>query len=412
METKLPDSVPTFVSLFAGAGGLDLGLEAAGWRCAYASDNYGPAVETLQANAGRHTGNRRSAFASAMIEQADVTGLTPGDVLSRAGLCRGGAQLLAGGPPCQSWSSAGHQRGFDDPRGRLFDDFVRIANGLDVRWLIVENVRGLLTARGADGQPGSALASIRKRLLDVGFQTAVSLLNAADYGVAQRRVRLFIIGFRSGDVPHFPVPTHARLSNDRQVKGWVTLGQALASISPLTGDEVIRPNARLEAELADIGPGSGIKSPGKSERTRPGGHWGYKQGCFVADIMQSARTVTASPQQDWIRDPVHGMRRLTPRECAALQGFSPDWRFIGSAATRYKLIGNAVPPPLGQAIGAALLRQIDPNPASPPDLRELLPLPPKLQSHIRYTEREEASNGASRRCGLARRNIPPAATGA
>lgn len=102
------------------------------------------------------------------------------------------------------------------------------------------------------------------------------------------------------------------------------------------------------------------------------------------------------------------MRRLTPRECAAIQGFSPDWRFIGSAATQYKLIGNAVPPPLGEALGAALLQQACPNPASPPDLRELLPLPPKLQSHIRYTEREEASNGASRRRGPAWRNVQSA----
>lgn len=133
MEKKLSESPSTFVSLFSGAGGLDLGLEASGWNCAYASDNYGPAVQTLQANAGRRIGHRRFAFAGAVIEQADVTDLTPGEVLSRAGLSKGGAQLLVGGPPCQSWSSAGHQMGFDDPRGRLFDDFVRIANGLDVR---------------------------------------------------------------------------------------------------------------------------------------------------------------------------------------------------------------------------------------------------------------------------------------
>jgi DNA (cytosine-5)-methyltransferase 1 len=317
--------------------------------------------------------------------------------------------LLAGGPPCQSWSSAGHQQGFEDPRGRLFDDFVRIASELDVRWLVMENVRGLLTARGPDGQPGSALAYIRGKLLKAGFQTTVTLVNAADFGVPQRRVRLFIVGFRAGDPPPFPSPTHEKPSSQHEFiqrkRPWISLGTALAVLPPVCGDDIIRPSGRLAFELASIESGSGVKSPGKAERTRPGGHWGYKQGAFVADLEQSARTITANTQQDWIRDPKLGLRRLCPRECAAVQGFPQDWKFEGTRAVQYRLIGNAVPPPLAYAIGSslkghALAKQ---EVKAHVDLGALLPLPDQLRSAIEYTAREERANGPSRRATQNRR---------
>lgn len=353
-------SDPTFISVFSGAGGLDLGLEQAGWNCVYASDLDAAAVATLEANRGFRLGRVRKAFADAFLEQADVRSVSAKELLAKAGVARGSVPLLAGGPPCQSWSSAGHQHGFKDPRGRLFDDFIRLADGLDVRWLLLENVRGLLTARGPDGQPGSALAHVRKLLLNAGFQTTVTLANAADYGVPQRRVRLFMIGFRSGDPPPFPIPTHSKRPDleSPSRKAWVRMGKALSDLSPLTADEVQRPTEKLAIELKDVKPGSGVKSPGKSEVTRPGGHWGYKQGAFVADLLQSARTVTANSQQDWIRDPKLGLRRLCPRECAALQGFPPSWKFEGSRSVKYRLIGNAVPPPMARAIATSLRQYV------------------------------------------------------
>jgi DNA (cytosine-5)-methyltransferase 1 len=385
---------------------LDLGLEMAGWHVAYATDHDTQAIKTLRTNAGLPIGRRRKAFNGAFIEQADVRNLTAGDILAKAGLRKGEVPLLAGGPPCQSWSSAGHQLGFDDPRGQLFDDFVRIANGLDVRWLLLENVRGLLTARGPDGRPGSALGHIRRRLLDAGFQTTVELLNAADFGVPQRRVRLFMIGFRAGDTPHFPEPTHAK-APELRLKEWVPLSRALAQAKGLKAAEIIRPTAKLAEELANILPGSGVKSPGKSERTRPGGHWGYKQGAFVANPSQPARTVTASTAQDWIKDARHGLRRLCPRECAAIQTFPPEWNFDGNAQSQYRLIGNAVPPSLAKAIGESLLADFRRRgeDAEAAKLDRLLPLSARLIYHVEYTAREDASNGQSRRAAPNKRAV-------
>lgn len=393
----------TFVSLFSGAGGLDLGLEMAGWTCAYASDLEKTAADTLDAARGVALPAGGKVMAHAFVERADVRTLTAGSILARAGLAKGGVQLLAGGPPCQSWSSAGHQLGLDDPRGRLFDDFVRIAGALDVRWLLLENVRGLLTARGPDGVPGSALTYIRQKLLKAGFQTTVMMLNAADYGVPQRRVRLFMVGFRAGDAPAAPVPTHAKLADLSGMRPWVTMREAVAAVEPLNADEIIRPNEKLAAQLALIPPGQGVKSPGKSERTRPGGHWGYKQGAFVADLDLPARTVTASAQQDWVKDPVLGLRRLCPRECAAIQTFPHDWPFHGKFVSQYKLIGNAVPPTLARAVGAALAGVVIDPAATRTRFAGLLPLSPQLAYHVAYTVRDEASNGESRRAAPSKR---------
>lgn len=401
---------PSFVSLFAGAGGLDLGLVQSGWTCAYASDIDAAAVSTLVRNRGfAMAGGKRKTMSDAFIERADIRTLTARDVLAKAGARRGSLQLLAGGPPCQSWSSAGHQHGFADPRGQLFEDFVRLAGGLDVRWLLLENVRGLLTARGPDGRPGSALAHIRQRLLKAGFQTVVSLLNAADYGVPQRRVRLFLLGFRAGDPPPFPAATHAKTVDLLAAAGrlpWVTLGEALRGLGPLSPDEVIRPNPTLAAQLEAVRPGQGVKSPGKREATRPGGHWGYKQGAFVADLEQPARTVTANAQQDWIKDPALGLRRLCPRECAALQTFPAGWVFEGTRVAQYRQAGNAVPPLLAQAIGTRLLRHCRRQGSAPSnglDTDVLLPLPPQLLAHIDYTVRDERANGEARRAAPSRR---------
>jgi DNA (cytosine-5)-methyltransferase 1 len=397
-------AVHHFISLFSGAGGLDLGLEEAGWVCRYASDVDKAAVASLQANQGYTLRNGKRAFGDSFIERGDIRELRSQEVLGKAGMKRGDVALLAGGPPCQAWSSAGHQLGFNDPRGELIRDYVRIASEIDARWLLFENVRGLLTARGPDGLPGSALRLVRESLLRAGFQTAVGLLNAADYGVAQRRVRLFMIGYRRGDEPGFPSPTHAKESSgyDPRALPWVTLGEAVSRIDHLQPDEIIRPNESLAAQLQPLRPGTGVKSPGKKESTRPGGHWGYKQGAFVADLQQSARTVTASSQQDWIKDPIHGLRRLCPRECAAVQSFPPDWCFSGAFTSQYKQIGNAVPPLLAEALGGELLRQLDgERVAADWSAHSLSPLPKQLESAIQYTIREERANGASRKA------VPP-----
>jgi DNA (cytosine-5)-methyltransferase 1 len=396
--------MPEFVSLFSGLGGLDLGLEAAGWRCVFATDIDAQAIESLNVNKGFLLKNGITYLDGAKVERADIRNLSGKDILSMVSRRRGDIALLAGGPPCQSWSSAGHQLGFDDPRGRLIGDYLRVASELDCRYLLFENVRGLVTARGADGVPGSALAWLRERLFARGWQTRVELVNAADYGVPQRRVRVLLMGFRAGDTPHVPPPTHAKAGSAGGLLPWRTLGACLAELTPLAEPEIIRPTGKLASELSAIIPGSGVKSPGKRETTRPGGHWGYKQGAFVADVALPARTVTANSQQDWIKDPTHGLRKLTPRECAAIQTFPPGWVVPGTRNDQYRLVGNAVPPRLAYRVGTALLKSCDGTERAK-GWTMLAPLPDRLQAAIDYTQREELKNGSSRRQAPAKRRV-------
>lgn len=390
-------------SLFSGLGGLDLGLEAAGWDCVYASDIDPRAVESLEANRGASLRNGRRFMQDTHVELGDVRRVRGEEILARAGERRGGITLLAGGPPCQSWSSAGHQLGFDDPRGQLIKDYLRIASELDCRYLLFENVRGLVTARGPDGIPGSALAWLREQLFERGWQTHVELFNAADYGVAQRRVRVVLVGYRAGDLPQLPEASHSKAEEHGKAP-WVTLGDCIGALKPLEADEIIRPTGKLAIDLKTIKPGSGVKSPGKAEATRPGGHWGYKQGAFVADPAIPARTVTANPQQDWVRDARHGLRRLTPRECAALQSFPEDWIVAGRRVDQYRLIGNAVPPRLAEAVGTSLLSSCE-GVARSKKWAAPAPLSDRLQSAIEYTRREERRNGQSRRDAPVKRRV-------
>lgn len=379
------------ISLFSGLGGLDLGTEEAGFECLYASDVDPMATKSLLANQGFTLKSNRKFLGNAQIETCDIRDTLGKHLLNKLGKRRGEVDLLTGGPPCQSWSSAGRQRGFKDPRGQLLFEYLRMAEELDCRFLLFENVRGLLTARGDDGIPGSALARLRLELLMRGWQTSVQLLNAADYGVPQRRVRLFVLGYRSGDEPKLPNPSH------KKADGWISLGEAICSLPPPTQDELMFPSDKLATELRLLPNGTGVKSPGKKETTRPGGHWGYKQGAFIANPDLPARTVTANLQQDWIRDKKYGIRRLTARECATLQSFPLGWAIVGARADQYRLIGNAVPPMLAEAVAYPLLDALASGEQMATPIYELKPLPAKLQECIKYTTREEERNGLSRR---------------
>lgn len=401
--------MPTFLSLFSGAGGLDLGLERAGWDCRYASDIDPVAVETLKINFMNNIGRRSTSKAARVVEVADVQQLRGRELLSQIGMSYGDAPLMAGGPPCQSWSSAGHQKGLDDPRGQLFRDFIRISDECGCRVILFENVRGMLTARGPEGEPGGALRLIRETMWAHGYRSAVELLNAADFGVPQRRVRLYLVGFRDTPAPMFPEPTHTRPDTSEPLLAarrnpWVPMQDALLSKQQLHDDEYIAPSPKMAKRLHGLRPGQGIKSVGKRETTRPGGHWGYMQGGFVADPTLPARTVTASAQQDWVRLEDGNYRRLCPRECARLQTFPESWVFTGNRAAQYRQIGNAVAPEMGRILGRVILEMLRESRSVEGDFDPGM-LPVHLQSHVRYTRREHERNGASRLAAPDRRRV-------
>ena len=393
-----PRSAPTVVDLFAGAGGLSGGLERAGFHSLAVVDNDPTAVETLKAtrdSAVTVPGSDRTYLEGSNVVLGDIRELTAGDLIGTAKGRRKKLDLVAGGPPCQPFSSAGKQRGLADPRGSLFRDFVRIVDELDPKYVLFENVRGLLTAKGPSGRSGEALSIIQTCFEEIGYACKFAILNSADHGAAQRRVRLFMFGVKGRSLPDFPRQTHAKQGRTGDLfapEPWLGLGAALKRMARPPLEELVFPSGSRESALRALLPGTGLKSGGIVESNRPSGHWGYRQDSFLADCDLPARTIRTATTPDWILDEEHGLRRLHWTECAQLQGFDPRWQFRGTVAAKFRQIGNAVEgttaEALGLAVRSALSRRAKASASEP--------WPDYFKQRIQYTEMEERVNGRVR----------------
>jgi DNA (cytosine-5)-methyltransferase 1 len=191
-ETKGTDVRPTAVSLFTGAGGLDIGIEQAGFRTVAAVECDDDCVETLRLNQRRgitippsdeHRYLAETAISHKKVEDVEASDLRP-DIAG----AKWAPDLVVGGPPCQPFSSSGSMLSVADPRGRLFEHFVRLTEALQPRFVLFENVRGLVTACGPKKEPGEALMMVKDAFEKAGYATRFALLNAADHGCPQRRV--------------------------------------------------------------------------------------------------------------------------------------------------------------------------------------------------------------------------------
>lgn len=406
IDNNPTDTRPTVIDLFSGAGGLTGGLEAAGWRTIATVDCNADSVETLRRTRTARIPIPHSRYCyleGAILLEKDIAEVSAADLRPKGANSRWRPDLLVGGPPCQPFSSSGLMRSLEDPRGRLFLHFVRLAQELRPRFVLFENVAGLVTAKSLEGKPGGVLRLVQRAFERIGYACRFELLNAADYGAAQRRVRLYMIGSRGEELPPFPVPTHGRLSNgaldDR--KPWRTLEGFLAQQPEPLESEIVRPSANRSTELASLRPGTGLRALGIVEANRPGGHWGYRQDCFVADVALPSRTIRAASTPDWIRSRDGSLRRLTWRECAGLQGFPPRWPFYGTLASRFRQIGNAVQSDVAVAIGRTLFEAAARTRRRTNVLS--LPWPPSFHKRVRYTAMEEIVNGevrAAARLGL------------
>jgi len=375
-----------YVSLFSGAGGLDIGLERAGLQAVSLCEVEPQFCQTLRANRDRQCSDGRAYFADSEIFERDIQTLSGRELAGDRAI-----ELVVGGPPCQSFSSSGKQKSILDPRGSLVLDFLRIVDEIRPKAFLFENVRGLVTARDASGEPGGVIRDLFQRFWQIGYSCRATLLNSADYGSYQRRVRCFIIGTKQGRPPHFPAPTHQKQA-DLFSTPWRSLREFLERYADRDRENYTFPTPALAAELSPLPNGTGLKSRGKSEKTRPGGHWGYRQGTFIADLTQPARTVTGSSSQDWVR--WNGdLRRLTLREVMLLQGFPGDWEICGTKAQQFKQVGNAVPTVFGELLGQTLAEFLQNYPTSPP---VPLDLPRAFEGYISYTKKDHAKNVASR----------------
>lgn len=357
------------ISLFSGAMGLDLGLEAAGsgLRTAVALELNSVAVETIRLNRPKLS-----------VINLPIQKVTTDEVLKQAGLKVGEAFLVTGGPCCQSFSTAGKRESLGDKeRGGLFRHFKRVVREAQPRFFIMENVKGILSAavrhrplneRGPgwlplsrDEELGSALRVIRRELANLGYAVIFGLLNCADYGVPQKRYRVVFIGSRDGELINLPTPTHAEFANGKAE--WITLRYALKGLNEKKPEFVGFAPERLDL-LKQLQAGQNwMDLPKKLQRRALGAaykSWGGRCGfCRRLDWDEPSPTLTTAPdgRATTLCHP-RELRPLTVGEYARLQQFPTHWQFVGSTRQKYIQIGNAVPTGLGYAIGKALLKTV------------------------------------------------------
>ncbi len=350
------------ISLFSGAMGLDLGLEAAGMTITVSQDFDPSCCKTMEANDKNYIpGDIRELIA----QDSECRFL-----FRKSGLLPGEAFLVAGGPPCQPFSTAGKRLAIADPRGSLFREFVHVVKKVRPRFFIMENVKGLLSAAVRpvkDGSkptseeelPGSVFEIIKNEFNELGYKITYGILDAVHYGTPQFRERLIILGSRDHENIFLPVPTHFPVHQDPAYR-WKTLYEAIGDLEDNPGPYGSFSPERLKY-LREVPPGGNWRDlPESIKPLAMGGAFnsgGGKVGFYRRlDYEQPAPTIVTSPVQKatMLCHPVKD-RPLSVREYARIQQFPDDWVIVGTTAACYKQIGNAVPIGLGKAIGQALL---------------------------------------------------------
>lgn len=321
------------ISLFSGAGGLDLGFEKAGFNISMANEYDKGIWATYEAN---H---------SAPLIKGDIRNIKDTDFPNKI-------DGIIGGPPCQSWSEAGSLRGINDSRGQLFFDYIRILKNKQPKFFLAENVSGMLASRHSE-----AVKNIIQQFEDCGYNLTLTLVNAADYGVPQDRKRVFYIGFRK-DLKidfKFPNPTTPN------AKDKLTMKDAIGDLvdTPVPALPKNKTNGDLEIPNHEYYIGAYSTIFMSRNRVR-----GWNEQAFT--VQASGRQCQLHPQAPKMkfieknkRIFVPGYedlyRRLTVRECARIQGFPDDFKFIYTDVDYgYKMIGNAVPINLANIIACSI----------------------------------------------------------
>jgi DNA-methyltransferase (dcm) len=320
------------ISLFSGAGGLDFGFKKAGFSISVANEFDKTIWDTFEKN-----------HPTTKLIKSDIRNISDSEFPDEI-------DGIIGGPPCQSWSEAGTLKGIDDPRGQLFYDYIRILKDKKPKFFLAENVSGMLSNRH-----GQSVKNIVNLFEECGYDVTINLVNAADYGVAQDRKRVFYIGFRK-DLKikfEFPNPTTPNKEDKLTFKDiiWDLRNSAIPAL------EKNKPNPKKDLKMLNHEYFIGAYSAIFMSRNR------------VRSWDEQAFTVQASGRQSQLHPQAPKMikfdkndcrfvvekenlyRRLTVREAARVQGFPDDFEFIYDRVdTGYKMIGNAVPIELAKII--------------------------------------------------------------
>ena len=319
---------PVLVSLFAGAGGLDLGFKEAGFDTVWANEYDKTITPTFKKN-----------FPKVHLDERSIVAISDEEIKA-IGLIDG----VIGGPPCQSWSEAGARRGIDDHRGQLFHDYVRFIKILKPKFFVAENVHGLMHSRNKE-----SFENIKKMFKKEGYIVEAKLLKASNYGVPQDRERVFIVGYNTDFFESgysFPEP----LTEPK-----VTLKEAIGYLSKVS----IGSKKYLNHDLTPDQTFSPIYMSRNRVRS-----WGEQSFTILATdrhipIHPSAPKMEKVGKDQMRFVPGHKYRRLTVRECAEVQTFPKEFEFVYSNVRHgYKMIGNAVPVKLAYHVAKVVFQDL------------------------------------------------------
>jgi DNA (cytosine-5)-methyltransferase 1 len=332
------------VSLFSGAGGMDLGFIQAGFRVIWANDNDHDCCETYRENIGDH-------IVFGDITKIDIKSIPSSDV-------------IIGGPPCQGFSVAGKMDP-NDPRSQLLWRFVSIVDVKRPKFFVMENVSSL----GRISRWKVTRSKLMAEFRNIGYEVRFANLNSADYGVPQFRERVFFIGVEAslGIIPSFPASTHSN--------SWITARDALVRLTkPGEPGNEGECNAKIVLAPKPImrrSPFAGMLFNGQGrliDLNRPAPTLHASMGGNKTPIIDM-RQLNDSNQEPWIVQyhqklingeipgtfkPPDYLRRITVREAATLQTFPHEFMFHGTKCSQYRQVGNAVPPRLAYCIATAV----------------------------------------------------------
>lgn len=330
-----------FLDLFAGIGGFRLGMESAGHEC----------IGFCEIDKFARASYKAIHVTKGEIELHDITAVSD-ESIRRIGR----VDIICGGFPCQAFSIAGNRRGFEDTRGSLFFEIARFASILRPKYLLLENVKGLLNHDG-----GATFETILGALDELGYNVEWQILNSKDFGVPQNRERVFVIGHLRGECTRrvFPLSKSCQQANSIKKQYSNTITTRYGN-SQGAGAYIVESKSQKVRSIGNIHPsGNGMNGEvyesaglaptlstmqggGQEPKIIQRGH-GYNQG-GEHDI---APTLTRNSYQEnnYLSDGFR-IRKLTPRECWRLQGF-PDWAFdkaqeVNSNSQLYKQAGNSV----------------------------------------------------------------------
>ena len=350
------------ISLFSGAMGLDLGVEAAGFDIRVCVEMNKWAAQTIRKNT------------DIPVIEKDITTVSTEEILKTAKLNKEDVTLVIGGPPCQAFSTAGKQLGLADFRGNVIIQYLRVISEIKPQYFILENVRGLLSAK-LNTVPeehkeynlikdikGSVLYFLTEEFKKLGYNISYALLNAANYGVPEKRERVIIIGHLGSRVP-IPSPTHSE-KGEYGTQKWMTLGDAIGDLAnninhtyiPLRLKCVEYMKMLKEGEnWTALSPELAEKAMGKAYKLS-GGKTGFLRRLSFSEPSPTLVTSPTMPAT-LLCHPTE-LRPLSIEEYARIQQFPDHWKFEGNISEIYKQIGNAVPVGLGYAAGVQIMKHI------------------------------------------------------